>query len=297
MPLQHRPRVWACIVAYRADGAQLLRHATALAAQVDQVLLMDNAPGAPMPPWPAGVRYCPMPGNLGTAGALNQAWSLALEAGVDFMASFDQDSLVEPGLVAALLAAYQGAPGALRLAAVGASWCDERTGVPMRVLAPVRWPRRRTAPESALMIADHLITSGCLVPASAYRAVGPFDASLFLDYVDIEWSLRARAQGHQLAVTRAARMAHVIGEEAIRVAGRTLFVHRPQRTYLMVRNHLRLWRLPWIPRRWLLSDLLQLGVKVGGLMVLAPGRRARLAWTLRGLRDGLAGAAGPPPWA
>ncbi|MCV5831057.1 hypothetical protein OFN28_30780, partial [Escherichia coli] len=42
---------------------------------------------------------------------------------------------------------------------------------------------------------DHLIASGSLIPVDVFEKIGGMDDSLFIDYVDVEWSLRARYQG------------------------------------------------------------------------------------------------------
>jgi rhamnosyltransferase len=141
---------------------------------------------------------------------------------------------------------------------------------------------------------DHVITSGCIVSAEAYRAVGPFDEALFLDYVDVEWSLRARARGYATAIATGCVMTHAIGEKMIPLAGRQLAVHKPQRSYLQLRNHLLLWRNPSIPRLWLLSDLIQVMGKLLALLTLSPGRVERMRWIFRGLVDGVRGVGGPP---
>jgi hypothetical protein len=125
-----------------------------------------------------------------------------------------------------------------------------------RPIAPAAWRRRRPDPDAVEALeVDHLITSGCLVHRRTYEMTGPFDEGLFLDYVDIEWSLRARARGFHFFVTRKARMAHRIGDSVISILGRSLWVHQPQRQYLLVRNHLLLWRRPFIPLSWTVSPM------------------------------------------
>lgn len=271
----------------------------ALAPQVDRVLVIDNAPGDPALPSAdlEPVIYIRMSHNAGTAGAMNEAWRLALDAGVSHLVSFDQDSQPGDRLVAGLLAAFSDAR-VPNLAAVGPAWIDARNQRPMRLLQPVRFLRRHVqAPPDALVEVDHVITSGCMISAQAWQAVGPFNEDLFLDYVDVEWSLRARSAGYTTAIATGCVMSHAIGERMIALAGRQLAVHKPQRNYLQLRNHLLLWRIPQIPRSWLLSDLGQVVLKLTGLIVLAPDRTQRLVGIFHGLADGLRGKRGPPPTA
>jgi rhamnosyltransferase len=292
------PRVWACVVCFHPDASSLAALLQALAPQVRRVILIDNSPGKPSlgPEQLRGSLHVPMPRNAGTAGGLNEAWRRALAAGATHLVSFDQDSRPTPNLVQCLLAALESSsPAGRPLAAVGPVWTDERNGRPMRVLAPVRfWRRHVAAPDAGLVEVNHIITSGCLISAAAYQAVGPFDENLFLDYADIEWSLRARAHGFTLSVTANCRMSHAIGERMLQIAGRQVAVHSPLRTYLQVRNHLLLWRVDTVPRLWLLSDSIQVAAKLVVLLLLAPARTERVRCMFRALGDGLRGRGGVP---
>ncbi|MBG9389775.1 glycosyltransferase family 2 protein [Caenimonas aquaedulcis] len=290
------PVVWSSIVCFHPDPAALAALVTALAPQVARVVVIDNSPGEPAldPATLGGAMHVRMPSNTGTAGGLNEAWRRALAAGATHLVSFDQDSRPDSELVRCLLEEFAAAgPG---LAAIGPVWRDSRSGVALRVLRPVRFVRRHVAaPPAGRVEVDHIITSGCLTSAQAFRQVGPFDDALFLDYVDVEWSLRARAQGLSVAVAAGCRMQHTIGDRVISIWGRQLSLHQPARSYLQVRNHLLLWRRKWIPRGWLLSDLFQVVFKLGALFLLAPLRRQRLRCVIAGIRDGLRGRSGPIP--
>lgn len=286
--------VWACIVCWRAQVGVLRALVEAVAPQVDQVIVVDNAAdpalAAALPP---GVRYVAMPSNAGTAGAMNRAWEIALGEGAQALACFDQDSVPAAGMVQRLREGL--AVAGPRAAAVGPLKVDPRNGKPGRLLMPVRFLRRFARPAGTAPIeVDHLITSGCLIPASAYRAVGPYDEALFLDYVDMEWCVRARGAGLHHYCIPSATLSHTIGDEVVDVGGRTLSLHGPLRSYLLVRNHLLLWRKTSMPRLWLLSDALQVAKKVCGLLLLAPQRAARLREVVRGIGDGLRGRGGAP---
>ncbi|MBI2769633.1 MAG: glycosyltransferase [Burkholderiales bacterium] len=293
-------RVWACVVCWRAAPDSIAQLVELLAPQVECIVLVDNAasvaPGLQALAAP-NVSCIASGGNKGTAGAMNLAWQRALAAGAHALISFDQDSRPAPGMVGSLLAAYASqASQAAPFAAIGPAWTDARSGRAMRVLLPVSGSRRHAAPDAAGVVAsDHVITSGCLIPSAAYLHVGPYDEGLFLDYVDIEWCLRARSLGWQVGIDTACRMSHAIGDRVISFAGRSLMLHAPVRNYLLLRNHLLLWPRRFIGRMWLVSDLLQVAARMAASLLLAPPRLQRLRWLARGLRDGLRGRGGPPP--
>jgi rhamnosyltransferase len=291
--------VWACIVCWRAPAAQVQAMVEVLRPQVAQLVLVDNGRDPHIEALAdRSVRYVPMPANLGTGAAMNRAWELALAAGAGALIAFDQDSVPLPDLVARLSSTLQALQrrGDVRVAGVGPAKADPRTGLAGRLLLPVRFRRRHlpgTAPGPVEV--DHLITSGCLIPAGSYREAGPYDEDLFLDYVDIDWCRRARTRGLRCFVDTSAVLSHRIGDSVFEFGERVLSIHQPMRNYLLVRNHLLLWRKKEIPRLWLASDLLQVLKKMGATLLLAAPRLKRLRWIRRGVRDGLAGRGGPPP--
>ncbi|OYT92553.1 MAG: hypothetical protein CFE43_07855 [Burkholderiales bacterium PBB3] len=291
--------IWACVVCYLPDLQTLERLVSVLSPQVERVLLMDNSPGpligvesllAPK------VAYLKMPGNLGTAGALNRGWALAIEAGAGAVVSFDQDSTVTGDLVTELARNYQKlcSDGQV-VAAIGPRIVDPRSGRPARIRHPQKLFRfHKVACVGPPVAVDHLISSGSLVPASSFRAVGEFSELLFLDYVDIEWSLRARMAGYSVYVVPGLFMNHTIGDKILSLGGRSLPIHKPFRTYLLIRNHLLLWRSPAAKLFWLLSDFRQLVAKLIILLIIQPQRLLRLRLVLLGMWHGIAGLGGGP---
>lgn len=297
-PSDSGSRVWACVVCFRAHAADVRPLVATLEPQVERVLLLDNCPafaGGLATLASDRTAYIPMPSNVGTAGAMNEAWRQASDAGAGYMISFDQDSHPDGVLVKGLLASLiRLTTAGLRVAAIGPRKVDPRTGQPMRMLRPVRYLRRYAPQDAAELVqVDHVISSGCLIPIEAFRQVGPYNEGLFLDYVDIEWCLRARARGYAIVCDPRLSMPHVIGDSVVRIGSRSVWVHQPKRNGLLVRNHLLLWRVPALHSLWLLSDLRMVLIKVLVQLCVAPPRRERLVCVLRGVRDGLGGKSGP----
>jgi rhamnosyltransferase len=101
------------------------------------------------------------------------------------------------------------------------------------------------------------MTSGSMMPASAMNEVGPFDESLFMDYVDIEFCLRARRK-RMLILQSSAVLFHSLGRTTYhRLFGLAFGAtnHSAARRYYITRNRLILlmryaadW--PWAWREW-----------------------------------------------
>lgn len=305
-------RIAAVVVAWRPDPMRLQALLDALAAQVDTIYLVDNAEAdddearraivqaAAHCPQQAA-RLIPMGGNLGIAAAQNRGLQTARDEGHCCVLLCDDDSLPAPDMVARLRDAMQTALRAgRRVAAVGPLVGDARDDAAVLVfghrwIGPQRIPGAAHAP--APLDAAFLVASGCLVRVEALAAIGGMREDLFIDHVDLEWSLRARRAGWALLAVPSARLAHRLGERVVRLpwSGRPFHVHAPVRNYYLARNTVLLLRSGLLPAGWRLGYLLWLAKYCAFNLLFVPPRRARWTALLRGLRDGLAKRGGRLP--
>ena len=141
--------------------------------------------------------------NLGFAGGMNRGIEWALARGAATVTVLNNDTLVPPGVAAALAARARSGVAVspeVRYAANGAVWfgggvVDGETGL-ARHLTDAEMARAfpGSGPRSVETLA------GCCVTASAevWRTVGGFDERYFLIFEDADWSMRARARGVDL---------------------------------------------------------------------------------------------------
>lgn len=293
-------RIAAAIVTYRPDLPVLRGLIQRIRPQVDTLWIFNN--GAPdeldaLDALGANIEIIQLGRNLGVGEALARAARLAHRTGHEFLLTLDQDSIPAPNMVGRLCHAYhrlirQG----IRVGALGPEQIDRRSGHRAPFVAPITgWcpVRKKGFPEPGeVMEVDHLITSGLFAPVSAYEMVGPPRADLFIDYVDIEWSLRLRYHGFRLFAVEGARLYHSIGDAYTHFRGRQISVHSPLRHYYLMRNGTFLLGLPAIPLAWKLSDTLQLMKKAVFFTLFLPKRRERLRMMVKGVADGLRGRLG-----
>ncbi|GEK81028.1 glycosyltransferase family 2 protein [Agrococcus baldri] len=296
--------VVAVAVAYRPDEAAFGEVLARAAEQVGTLVVLDNdspevdgAHWSTRVPLPAGVELQRERTNLGLGAAYNRAAAIARERGARYVLLLDQDSLLEPGCVAALLRHADARAARGPLGAVGPTFVDARSGerAPfVRFGFPLN--HKLHAPAGGDVDADFLISSGSLIPLAALETAGAFDEGLFIDSVDMEWCFRAKAAGLQLAGVADARMLHTIGDELVRLpGGGTMFVHSPLRLYMMTRNRVALWRRPGTPPVWTAQDVPRMLFKLGRMTAFAAPRIRNARAMLRGARDGWRGRQGPPP--
>ncbi|WP_182111763.1 glycosyltransferase family 2 protein [Actinotalea sp. JY-7876] len=301
--------VVAVVVTFRPEVGLTSALLAALAPQVDRLVVVDDgSPAATVSALRAAADACGATllatgSNNGIAAAQNAGVAWAREHGARAVLLSDQDSLPAPDMVARLLggladareraAAGRGKP----VAAVGPVTMDERNTGAALLFSDHRWgPRRATVPDAdgALVEATFLIASGCLVPIEVLDHVGPMNEGWFIDHIDLEWGLRARAAGYGLYGVVGAALAHSLGDRTQRIPGRErdVHIHSPARNYYMARNTVLLIRSGLLSAWWRWGYAAWI-TKYAVFYVLAVPPRARRARLLaRGLWHGVRGRGG-----
>jgi rhamnosyltransferase len=291
--------VTAVLVSFNPDlQDELLPALQALRPQVQHVVVVDNGSAhqaaiaqtlAPM----AHVTLIALPENLGIAAATNRGCEHALAAGATHVLLCDDDSVPAPDMVQRLQQALADPASHQPVACVGPSHHDPRTGMHMPFPAPLAWRQKWLAEACGTVVeVDHVIASGCLIPSLAWKMVGPLREDLFIDMVDIEWCLRARALGMCCMGSFAARMAHTIGDDPLRVRGRAYAIHTPLRHYYWMRNCVWLWRQPHAPASWVFADGLRALRRLMLYALFARPRGQHVRLMLLGLWHGITGRMG-----
>lgn len=292
----------AIVVTYHPDLIALERLLVALQAQVEKILIVDN--GSPPEPldWlrkQAGKEkvLLPLEQNLGVATALNLAVRWAQGNGFTHVIFFDQDSLPETNMVTTLLSWEEtAASSGARIAAVGPRYYDPRHSCPAPFIRFDGWRIHKigcTAKPQEHEV-SYLITSGSLMRLSVLEDVGLMDETLFIDYIDVEWGLRARSKGYRCVGLDSASMRHSLGDEVITWGrGRqSVSVRSPLRNYYLCRNALLIYRRGHIPLNWVLNDAWRLLLKFAFFTLITPPRLQNLKMMTLGLWHGLRGVGG-----
>ena len=302
--MNSNPRIHAVIVTFDPDRARFVEQAHRLAAQVACSIIVDNGSSESTVDWlramataSAGrTRLVELGVNRGIAAAQNIGITLACEDGADYLLLMDHDSVPAADMVEQLRnAALRLAGRGIRVAAVGPRYLDERQNNPPPFIRVRRLRLERLAcarPDSMLEV-DYLIASGSLIPRATFDAVGHMQERLFIDYVDIEWGLRARELGYSSWGVCAAQMAHDLGETPIRFMGRALPSHSAIRHYYHFRNAVWLYLHGEVPVSWKLVDAYRLLLRFCFYGCFAKPRSAHLLNMCRGMLDGVFGRLGP----
>lgn len=297
--------VCAIVVTYRPDPAVLARQLAAVRPQVRHVVIVDNTGGGDAAPETdvlgdvGDAVVLRQPRNIGLAAAQNAGIDWARRAGCERVLILDQDSVPAPDMVLRLAAHLDELSRSERVAAVGPVFHDpreDRDAPFVRIAFPMS-TKLWCAPGQAAVEADFLISSGALIPIDVLDKVGTMDEELFIDNVDMEWSFRARGHGLKLFGVCDARMEHRLGDDRVPVLGgaHSVVRHGPVRLYFIMRNRLRLYRLPYTPRVWIAQDVPRVFAKFFIFSVLVGPRGRNVRYMARGLLDGVRRRGGDCP--
>jgi rhamnosyltransferase len=269
--------------------------------QVSGVVVVDNGSAESVLVWleayPATVPLVTIPlyGNQGIAAAQNVGIEYAKQQQADYVILFDHDSLPASDMVAKLLAVAEAkAAAGVNVAAVGPRYLDERQDNPPPFIQVVglRVIKQPCICGDSVVDVNYLIASGCLMPMRALDAVGYMHEELFIDYVDIEWGLRARSKGFESFGACGALMGHDLGDEPFVFFGKKYPHHSALRHYYHFRNAVWMYRQPWLPLHWKLADAWRLLLKYGFYTLFAKPRHQHWWMMTKGVWHGLTGRMG-----
>ena len=269
-------RILAFIVTYHPDISLLKRNLNSFSEHVDHIIIWDNTPNGDktvchIANEHARTTYLSEGENRGIAYALNKAWNAAKAGGYDYLLTMDQDSV------------WKNFKQFLSIAL--------STKLPQCIYGPeVREQRTSKKPIEAV---DYVITSGMLVPITILDLIGGYREDFFVDGIDIEFCLRAKALGIRTYLLPGCHMQQRFGSP------RTTFFlghhhtsnYPPQRLREILKTHIIiLLHYPCslaLRKRIIMNYFLKLPLK---LIFLETDKGKKFKAFFQGIRDGLHGS-------
>lgn len=296
-------RLLAVIVSFNPEKSRLHILLSTLRCQLDDIVIVDNGSDnfEELNEMVQGVPNCkllPLKHNLGIGVALNYGICEARAAGYGAVLLMDQDSIPSSTMVSDLSQGLRQlfARGE-KAAAIGPRFVDKETGMLSRHVVFAGWRVGRVDCNSKTepVEVDFLITSGSLIPLEALNTVGPFEERLFIDHVDTDWVLRAKAMGYRVFGDCTALMEHNLGEWRRRIwlgRWREVPIHKPFRYYYIFRNSIWLRQQPHASVAWKRVDSTRLFLIFCFMAIFHPQRLSVLKMIVLGVYDGLRGRMG-----
>jgi rhamnosyltransferase len=251
----------AVIVSYYPIINDLMSLVISLKNQgVDSIVVDNGSAGQEFPELAEICLLIRLEINLGIAAAQNIGIKKAEQKGAEYIIFFDQDSKIDQDYVGSLskdfLSVRQYDP---KIAIIGPVFTDSRYGFYYNVININRFGiRKKINPENynAPFATSLIISSGSMIPVDAIHEIGYMNESLFIDYVDTEWCLRAASQGYTIYVGTSARMTHSIGDKIVKFLTLKIPVHSPFRRYYRVRNAFFLLRMKHVPKLMVVREFI-----------------------------------------
>lgn len=224
--------VAATVILYYPDESQLLRNIDSYLPLVEKLYVIDNSAKdhrqvlQTLGEGNQKIDYLPNGYNVGVAAALNQAASLAVKDGYQWLLTMDQDSFFPRGEADLYLSQFT------KLFSQ-----DDKIGI----VAPST--QKLTTTENIFSFGIQSITSGSLISLDIWKEIGGLESRLFIDEVDYEYACRVELNGFKLVQFHNVYLAHSLGEK--RTSGlfglffkKQRTIHSPVRLYFIVRNYL-----------------------------------------------------------
>src|SRR5260221_1640752 len=148
----------------------------------------------------------------GLAGAYNKGAEVLLDLRCDFIFLLDQDSGIDASFFAGMMQAAAGLSGAFL---IGPKIYEIETQKYMPVIPPdKRFPKpfRIDDQTAGLFPTLCIISSGSAISAAAYRKLGAFREDYFIEYIDVEYGLRASSQNVPVYMNAAVTMRRTTGQ-------------------------------------------------------------------------------------
>ncbi|MBV1879642.1 MAG: glycosyltransferase family 2 protein [Pseudomonadales bacterium] len=297
-------KIAAIIITFHPDETVLSQLLERIQPQVDEIYIIDNSATPLATKYINACQYYHHDqNNPGIAQAQNNGLIRALNNSMTHALLLDQDSEPDQHMVAKLSIAFGSstAQAAQKVAAVGPMYIDKNSGQHSAFLTLGKWKNHLTTYHSdnigTLVSTDFLIASGCLISMKALQNVGFMDETLFIDYVDTDWGIRAKNQGYALLGLTGALMQHRMGESSKRLwigRWREAAVHKSFRYYYIFRNALILYSKPESDFKWRLFHIKRL-LMLLVFISLCKNAKANIRYACSGIKDAVLGRSGPMP--
>jgi rhamnosyltransferase len=294
-------RVCAVIVTYYTKEP-LAPVLAALQGQVARVIIVDNGSGGRhigglhtlAEEFPGFVGLIFNPENIGLAAAQNQGIRTALTDGYDWVLLLDDDSMPAANMVPNMLTTMQ-----------------QQTDVPVGILAPrmleqnvatvtrylvvprgtKRMMRKPVAAGEVMDYVATVIASGSMIHRDVFARVGLMRAGFFIDYIDHDFCLRARAHGFTIRVVGNAELYHRQGDKTQKMfLGRKVVTQNygPLRRYYIFRNRVFFLRIHAAASPGFIAhEVMACGWDALRILALEPKKWAKLRAAFRGLVHGV----------
>ncbi|AXY58906.1 glycosyltransferase family 2 protein [Acinetobacter sp. WCHAc010052] len=199
--------------------------------------------------------------NYGIAYAQNIGIKQAFNCNYEYVVFFDQDSSIPRDMIYKMFELYQKISKNYKIGCLGPAYIDIKTGItaPAIQLSFLKTKKIFLNKNKEFTKSDYIISSGTLVTTENIKEIGVMDEKLFIDFVDIEWGMRAKKKGYTCFIANEIVMKHCIGEHSIKIPilNKYFNVHSLFRRYFILRNGIYLILYSDLPINWKILQIIR----------------------------------------
>lgn len=278
----------AVLVTFNPD-TDFLDNVSEVANAVDKIFIVDNASAKDNfihehKFSSSNIEFIFNSANMGIATALNIGVRRALDEGFQWVLTLDQDTFISKQSLDQMFVAYDGMPEKETIGILAPVHYDKKTGYQSSFIRGLKGPY---TPREIVM------TSGNLIPRATFEKVGFYDDDLFIEYVDHDYCLKAKAHGLKVILVKEVQMGHSLGNIRQHRWGPLFFFshnYAAVRRYYRARNRLILYRRHF--GFWILQDQ-EFAIKdMAKILLVEKYRLDKVKATILGTFDGLLGRLG-----
>jgi len=286
----NKNKTYSLVVIYKANIRLFEKVLNQHIKNFSNTILINNSPQIFLDSFKSSqVTIINNPGNIGLSAALNVGILEAKKQGAKMVALFDQDTLLPDDFSQSILKhinAYQGDKKPALFSPVFFNHVTDDYGSIIN-FKPFRLIRSKPDKQKTVIHPQYVITSGSFIPMSVLDDVGLMREELFIDFVDIEWCLRARAKGYEIVSFPQVEIAHHLGDSSVSFMGTNYPIHSPLRMYYYFRNAMYLYRLREIEWNWRVVDAARNLFRFLFYMLFVKNRWTYFKYIIKGYYHGL----------
>jgi rhamnosyltransferase len=133
---------------------------------------------------------------------------------------------------------------------------------------------------------EDILTSGTIVPRNVLENVGLMDETLFIDYLDYEWCLRAKASKYKIYSATEQVLDHKLGDESLNF----VFFKKPFhlnniRHYYIIRNALILINRSYIPLIWKVKHFVKTVYRIPIYIIYSKDKAKKAILIFQAIKD------------
>lgn len=281
--------IGAVIVTYFPNEVLFARLLLGIGDCVKKIYVIDNTPNGDKL-WMASecisnlgldIDYHSLGENFGIAKAQNIGINFSVKDGCDHVIFFDQDSSPSKEMIRKLANAERNLiTNGAKVGSVGPLFFDEKTNEYSQAVRHhgLVVKKIKISPDDLPIAADYLIASGSLIRLSVFKEIGVMREELFIDWVDIDWCLRAGSLGYEHFIIPEAVMLHSIGDKFVTFLNKKINLHDDLRNFYIVRNACYLIRDKSVKWQWRIHLLLKVPLYVIFYSLTTPSKKSGKAF-------------------